>query len=163
MALLLSIKAQEVQHFCLNTLKRFAEELAVVFQDIICASILERKYPTLYKHALVSPVPKVHPPEDFETDFRQISVLTCPRQSPWDGTNNAKQGCLQSQRKSTCFLWRIANYQPCKRYLTSFRTGQNMLLNSNKTKDMWISFCKNSVEPDFFRNKWLMVGEGIQV
>ena len=44
-------------------------------RDIICASILERKYPTLYKHALVSPVLKVHPPEDLETDFRQISVL----------------------------------------------------------------------------------------
>ena len=44
--------------------------------DIICASILERKYPSLYKHTLVSPVPKVHPPEDLETvDFRQISVL----------------------------------------------------------------------------------------
>ena len=43
--------------------------------DIICASILEKKYPTLYKHALVSPVPKVHLPEDLETDFRQISVL----------------------------------------------------------------------------------------
>ena len=43
--------------------------------DIICASISERKYPTLYKHAFVSPVPKVHPPEDIETDFRQISVL----------------------------------------------------------------------------------------
>ena len=56
------------------TLKRFAEELAVVVHDIICASILERKYPTLYKHALVSPVPKVHPPENLETDFRRISV-----------------------------------------------------------------------------------------
>ena len=43
--------------------------------DIICASIPEKKYPTLYKHALVSPVQKVHLPEDLETDFRQISVL----------------------------------------------------------------------------------------
>ena len=43
--------------------------------DIICTSILERKYLTLYKYALVSPVPKVHLPEDLQTDFRQISVL----------------------------------------------------------------------------------------
>ena len=57
-------------------LKRFAEELAVVAHDIICASISERKYPTLYKHAFVSPALKVHPPEDIETDFRQISVLS---------------------------------------------------------------------------------------
>ena len=42
---------------------------------LICPSISERKYPTLYKHALVSPAPEVHPPEDIETDFRQISVL----------------------------------------------------------------------------------------
>ena len=49
--------------------KRYAEELAVVIHDIICASIIECKYPSLYKHALVSPVPKV------ETDFRQVSVL----------------------------------------------------------------------------------------
>ena len=26
-----------------------------------------------------------------------------------------------------------------------------MLLNSKKTKDMWISFCKNSIEPDLLR------------
>ena len=27
------------------------------------------------KHAVVSPVPKVRPQEDLETDFRQVSVL----------------------------------------------------------------------------------------
>ena len=43
--------------------------------DIICASNLERKYPTLYKHVLVSPFPKVHPPEYLETGLRQISDL----------------------------------------------------------------------------------------
>ena len=29
----------------------------------------------VYKHAVVSPVPKVRPPEDLETNFRQVSVL----------------------------------------------------------------------------------------
>lgn len=56
-------------------LKKFSEELAPVVHNIITTSIIEAKYPTLYKHALVSPVPKVHPPEDIEKDFRQISVV----------------------------------------------------------------------------------------
>ena len=55
--------------------KRFAEELAVVTHDIITANIVQNKYPTMHKHALVNPVPKVHPPEKIESDFRQISVL----------------------------------------------------------------------------------------
>lgn len=56
--------------------KRFHKELAPVVRDIICASIVQSKYPTSYKHALVSPVPKVDNPTDINNDFRQISVLT---------------------------------------------------------------------------------------
>ena len=56
-------------------LKRFAEELAVVVHDIFKASIIQCEYPRAYKHALISPVPKVIPPEDILNDFRQISVL----------------------------------------------------------------------------------------
>ena len=55
--------------------KRFTDELAAVTHDIITASIVQNKYPTMYEHALVSRVPKVHPPEKIESDFRQISVL----------------------------------------------------------------------------------------
>jgi hypothetical protein len=33
------------------------------------------KLPSLYKHALISPVPKVQPLRDINNDFRQISVL----------------------------------------------------------------------------------------
>jgi hypothetical protein len=43
--------------------------------NIICSSIFQAKYPTLYKHALVTPVPKVYPLNDMDNDFRQISVL----------------------------------------------------------------------------------------
>ena len=43
--------------------------------DIICSSITQCKYPTLYKHALVTQIPKVCPPTDTENDFRQISIL----------------------------------------------------------------------------------------
>ena len=56
-------------------LKRFCEELATVVHDIIWSSITQCKYPTLYKHALFTPIPKVCPPTDIENDFRQISVL----------------------------------------------------------------------------------------
>ena len=43
--------------------------------DTVCCSISQRYYPSLYKHALISPVPKVHNPRDINNDFRQISVL----------------------------------------------------------------------------------------
>ena len=56
-------------------LKRFCEELAPVIHNIVCSSIMQSKYPTPYKHALVSPVRKVTQPTDMENDFRQISVL----------------------------------------------------------------------------------------
>ena len=56
-------------------LKRYCEELAPVVHDIICASIVQCKYPTAYKHALVTPVAKVKPPRDIDNDFRQISIL----------------------------------------------------------------------------------------
>ena len=47
----------------------------LITHDIITATIVQNKYPTMYKHALVSPVPKVHPPEKIESDLRQICVL----------------------------------------------------------------------------------------
>ena len=56
-------------------LKRFCEQLATVVHDIISSSILQHKYPSSYKHALVTPIPKVLPPTDIENDFRQISIL----------------------------------------------------------------------------------------
>ena len=56
-------------------LKRFCEELATVVHDIISSSILQHKYPSSYKHALVTPIPKVLPPTDIENDFLQISIL----------------------------------------------------------------------------------------
>ncbi|CAB4039279.1 Hypothetical predicted protein, partial [Paramuricea clavata] len=43
--------------------------------DIITASIKQCKYPSHYKHGLVTPVPKAYPPTDISDDFRQISVL----------------------------------------------------------------------------------------
>ena len=56
-------------------LKSFHEEIAPALHDIICASIQQCKYPTAYKHALISPVPKVSNPTDINNHFRQISVL----------------------------------------------------------------------------------------
>ena len=56
-------------------LKRFHEELAPAIHDIVSASIVQCTYPKSYKHALISPVPKVANPTDINTDYRQISVL----------------------------------------------------------------------------------------
>ena len=49
--------------------KKLSDELAPVVHNIITNSITEGKYPTLYKHAFVSPIPKIRPPEDIEKDF----------------------------------------------------------------------------------------------
>ena len=64
--------ADNIPAWCL---KSFAEELAPVVHDIVVASIVQCKYPTAYKHALISPIPKVRPPTDLDNDFRQVSVL----------------------------------------------------------------------------------------
>ena len=56
-------------------LKRFSEELAPVIHEIVSSSIDQSKYPASYKHALISPVPKIRPPTDIGNEFRQISVL----------------------------------------------------------------------------------------
>ena len=56
-------------------LKRFSSVLAPIVHDIITASIKQCKYPSCYKHGLVSPVPKVYPPVDISNDVRQDSVL----------------------------------------------------------------------------------------
>ena len=53
----------------------FQEQLAPVVHDITCASKVQFKYPTSYKHALFTSLPKVHNPMDVNNDFRQISVL----------------------------------------------------------------------------------------
>ncbi|PFX21803.1 hypothetical protein AWC38_SpisGene13711 [Stylophora pistillata] len=51
-------------------LKRFHEVLAPVVHDTICASIVQSKYPTTYKHTLVSPLPKVDNATDINNDLR---------------------------------------------------------------------------------------------
>ncbi|XP_022798315.1 uncharacterized protein LOC111336477 [Stylophora pistillata] len=56
-------------------LEQFHEEFAPDVHDIICASIEQSKYPTSYKHALVSLVPKVDNPTDINNGFRHLSVL----------------------------------------------------------------------------------------
>ena len=56
-------------------LKKHHEELTEVVHDIISASIEQRTYPDMYKHALVSPVPKVSNPTCINSNYRQISVL----------------------------------------------------------------------------------------
>ena len=45
----------------------------------------------------------------------------------------------------------LSNMQKVLDGLQNWATTNNMLLSPKKTKDMWISFCKNSVEPDHLR------------
>ncbi len=52
-------KATGVDNIPSWCLKRYAEELAPVVHDIVVASIVQCKYPTLYKHAIISPIPKI--------------------------------------------------------------------------------------------------------
>ncbi|CAB4037001.1 Hypothetical predicted protein [Paramuricea clavata] len=56
-------------------LKQYSEDLAPVAHNITTSSIIQCKYPTLYKQALITPVLKITPPKNIETDFRQISLL----------------------------------------------------------------------------------------
>ena len=51
------------------------EELAQVVHDTLVASTVQCKYNTLYKHSIISPMPKICPPTDLDSDFRQVSVL----------------------------------------------------------------------------------------
>ena len=44
-----------------------------------------------------------------------------------------------------------SNMQKVLDVLQSWATTNNMLLNPKKTKDMWISFCKNSIKPEALR------------
>ncbi|CAB3995027.1 RNA-directed DNA polymerase from mobile element jockey, partial [Paramuricea clavata] len=56
-------------------LKHYCDDLTPVIHSIVIGSITQSKYPTAYKHAIVTPVPKIHQPKDINNDFRQISVL----------------------------------------------------------------------------------------
>ena len=57
-------------------LKKFAPEISLVIQDIYNQSIRKGYIPELLKSSIVSPIPKVTPPQSIESDLRPIS-LTC--------------------------------------------------------------------------------------
>jgi hypothetical protein len=70
-------------------LKNFWEELAPIVDNIICSSITQSKYPSLYKHALITPVPKVNPPRDIGTDLPDFCLVIYGK-SPWKDPTQAK-------------------------------------------------------------------------
>ncbi|CAB4034559.1 Hypothetical predicted protein [Paramuricea clavata] len=55
--------------------EHYCDDLTPVIHSIVTGSITQSKYPTAYKHAIVTPVPKIHQPKDINNDLRQISVL----------------------------------------------------------------------------------------
>ena len=57
-------------------LEDFALELAPVIQDIYNQTLEEGHIPALLKSSIVTPIPKVTPPREIESDLRPIS-LTC--------------------------------------------------------------------------------------
>ena len=68
-------KATGVDEVSAWILKSFHEELAPAVHDILCASIHQCKYPSVYKHALDNPIPKVNNPTDINNDFKKFSML----------------------------------------------------------------------------------------
>ena len=57
-----------------KVLKEFATELSPVIQDIYNQSIKEAYIPDLLKSSIISPIPKVTPPQSIESDLRPISL-----------------------------------------------------------------------------------------
>ncbi len=50
-------------------LKQYSEDLAPVVHNIITSSIIQCKYPTLYKQVLITPVSKLTPPKILKLTF----------------------------------------------------------------------------------------------
>ena len=57
-----------------KVLKEFATELSPVIQDIYNQSIKEAYIPDLLQSSIISPIPKVTPPQSIESDLRPISL-----------------------------------------------------------------------------------------
>ncbi|CAB4007098.1 Hypothetical predicted protein, partial [Paramuricea clavata] len=133
-------------------LKRYHEELAPVIHNIICSSISQAKYPTLYKQALVTPVPKIYPSNDMDNDFRQISVLPQLAKvlesiqlklNKVDLKIKDNQHAFTHGRSTVSALASITqncNMQEVLDGINDWAHRNKMKLNAKKTKDMWICF-----------------------
>ena len=60
-------------------LKEFAPELAPLIQDIYNQSLREGFLPDILKQSIITPVPKVCPPQDIKSDLRPIAGFTNKR------------------------------------------------------------------------------------
>ena len=58
-------------------LKQFAPELAPLIQDIYNQSLREGFVPDTLKQSIISPVPKVCPPQNIKSDLRPIALTSC--------------------------------------------------------------------------------------
>ena len=58
-------------------LKQFAPELAPLIHDIYNQSLGEGFVPDILKQSIISPVPKVCPPQDIKSDLRPIALTSC--------------------------------------------------------------------------------------
>ncbi|CAB4002548.1 Hypothetical predicted protein [Paramuricea clavata] len=73
-------------------LKRFSSDLAPIVHDIITASIKQCKYPSHYKHGLVTSVPKAYPPTDWPLYYIGSDSITQTWFNATDNTCRDKAG-----------------------------------------------------------------------
>ena len=85
-------------------LKRYHDELAHVAHDFIKASIEQCKYPTDYKHAFISPVPKVSPPFDVNKDMTKVLEKVQLKFNKHDFKINATQHVFLERRSTVSAL-----------------------------------------------------------
>ena len=123
-------------------LKRYAEELAPVVHDIVVASIVQCKYPTSYKHAIISPIPKICPPTDLDSDFRQVSVLPqLAKVFEKLYSSNSINPVSRSKQASTPLRAATQPYLPLPPYLRtgSIQRTTPQLVDKVSTPYLWIS------------------------
>lgn len=58
-------------------LKQFATELAPLIRDISNQPLREGFVPDTLKQSIISPVPKICPPQDIKSDLRPIALTSC--------------------------------------------------------------------------------------
>ena len=82
-------------HDCIpnRVLKVFAQELALVLKDIYNTFLTEGYFPDALKASLLSPIPKISPPQLIESDLQPIT-LTCTLAMVFEGF---MQDCLITQ------------------------------------------------------------------
>ena len=90
-------------------LKEFAPEFSPIIKDIYNQSLWEGFLPDSLKRSIITPVPKISPPQDIKSDLRPIALTSCLAQVLEGFTNRRllKQvNCVLSTHHN--MLWKDA-------------------------------------------------------